>query len=432
MATITPSLSTRVDARGKSEILLRFVGGRDHIFRLHSHLFVAPSRWNNGDVVIPRMETKEQQELITLRKQLEDLVRHLLDSFHAADPDAVDRAYMQEAVELYFHPERGKDAGFFVLFDEFSRTRDVSLGRRNRYDVVRGSLDRFQAIRGEDLQLSTFTTDTLEEYNVFLTQEHLLAGQKKNARVFKGMWRPPKERGKNVIIDYFKILRTFFRWLDQRNIPNKEPFKGYHIGSGVYGTPYYLTIEEREQIYHTNLDNHPYLAIQRDVFVFQCLVGCRVGDLVKIKKTDIVDNVLTYIPRKTINERGVVVRVPLNRTAQEIVARYADMPGEKLLPFITQQRYNDALKKIFIAARMNRIVPVLDPLTRQEKKVPLYEVASSHLARRTFIGNLYKQVADPNLIGALSGHREGSVAFARYRDIDDEMKTDLVKKLEVK
>lgn len=56
----------------------------------------------------------------------------------------------------------------------------------------------------------------------------------------------------------------------------------------------------------------------------------------------------------------------------------------------------------------------------------LYEITSSHLARRTFVGNLYKQVKDPNLVGSLSGHKEGSKAFARYREIDDEMKKELV------
>jgi len=30
------------------------------------------------------------------------------------------------------------------------------------------------------------------------------------------------------------------------------------------------------------------------------------------------------------------------------------------------------------------------------------------------------------LVGALSGHKEGSKAFARYRTIDDEMKQQLV------
>uniref|UniRef100_S0DFL6 Putative integrase n=1 Tax=termite gut metagenome TaxID=433724 RepID=S0DFL6_9ZZZZ len=57
---------------------------------------------------------------------------------------------------------------------------------------------------------------------------------------------------------------------------------------------------------------------------------------------------------------------------------------------------------------------------------PIYEVASSHMARRSFIGNIYKQVKDPNLVGARSGHKEGSKAFARYRDIDEDMKKELI------
>ena len=65
-------------------------------------------------------------------------------------------------------------------------------------------------------------------------------------------------------------------------------------------------------------------------------------------------------------------------------------------------------------------------------KRPLNEVASSHLARRTFVGNLYKQVKDQSLVGAMSGHGEGSKAFARYRSIDDEMKAGVVGLLEVK
>ena len=52
--------------------------------------------------------------------------------------------------------------------------------------------------------------------------------------------------------------------------------------------------------------------------------------------------------------------------------------------------------------------------------VPIDTVASSHLARRTFIGNAYFKVADPNLIGKMSGHVDGSRAFKRYRKIEDE------------
>ena len=68
----------------------------------------------------------------------------------------------------------------------------------------------------------------------------------------------------------------------------------------------------------------------------------------------------------------------------------------------------------------------IESYDRNEEKRAINEIASSHLAWRTFIGNIYKEVKDPNLVGALSGHKEGSKAFARYRDIDEEMKQDPV------
>ena len=97
-----------------------------------------------------------------------------------------------------------------------------------------------------------------------------------------------------------------------------------------------------------------------------------------------------------------------------------------MFPFSTEQHYNRKIKEAFKKAGLDRIVTVLDQQTRQEVQKPLYEVASSHMARRTFIGNIYKKVKDPNLVGSLSGHKEGSKAFARYRDIDEDMKKELI------
>lgn len=76
------------------------------------------------------------------------------------------------------------------------------------------------------------------------------------------------------------------------------------------------------------------------------------------------------------------------------------------------------------------MVTLLDPVTRREVRRPLNQVASSHLARRTFAGNLYRQVKDPALVTSLTGHAEGSRAFSRYREIDLDMKQALVKMLE--
>ena len=75
-------------------------------------------------------------------------------------------------------------------------------------------------------------------------------------------------------------------------------------------------------------------------------------------------------------------------------------------------------------------VAVLNPQTRQYEMKPLYEVATSHMARRTFTGIAYGLVQDPNTIASMTGHVEGSKAFNRYRKIDMSVKKSLMDQLE--
>lgn len=140
----------------------------------------------------------------------------------------------------------------------------------------------------------------------------------------------------------------------------------------------------------------------------------------------IINGAVEYMPNKTKGERPEVIRVPLNTRALALVEKYkgVDKKG-RLFPYISTQKYNDAIKSIFTACGITRIVTVLNPKTGEEERRPINEIASSHMARRTFVGNLYKKVKDPSLVGALSGHKEGSKAFARYREIDEDIKKNL-------
>lgn len=410
MATVTASLSTKVDQRGKAEILLRFVGGHAAVFRLHSRLWVDPSRFRDGAVIVPRLGGPEQRELLELRADLEDLRTRLLDWFAMAPRQTVTGAALQSVVD------RGGELhvrGFFDAWEAFAESRDVSGGRLKHYATVRDALQRFQKHRRAKLDLEAFTAEDLDAFRDFILEE------------------PGKEkRSRNYATDCLKIVRAFWRWCLERGLTKNDPFVGFKIGSAVYGTPYYLTIEERDALYKLDLGKYPRLEVVRDVFIFQCLTGCRYGDLARFRRGDVVDGVLTYIPRKTSEGRPVTVRVPLTATARAIVEKYDGLAGAKLLPVRDNQTYNEAIKTVFEKAGLTRPVAVLNPVTRKEEKRPLCDVASSHLARRTFVGNLYKQVKDPALVGSLSGHAEGSRAFARYRDIDDDLKRQTVELLE--
>ena len=289
---------------------------------------------------------------------------------------------------------------------------------------------RYEALTGIRLALDTVTADDIRAFEAYIRKEGAIV--KENPEIMKicPESRKIEARGENTISERMMILRTVFLYAVKNGHTNNNPFNRYEIPAPVYGTPYYITIEERNRLYALNLSHRPELAAQRDIFVFQCLIGCRVSDLLKLTRSNLISGAIEYIPRKTKDDRPTTVRVPLNTIAKEIVARYENKDRAALLPFISAQQYNNAIKEAFTLAGLTRMVTILDPQSRQEVQRPLNEIASSHLARRTFVGNLYKQVKDPNLIAKLSGHVEGSRAFARYRDIDEEMRQDLVKMLE--
>ena len=174
------------------------------------------------------------------------------------------------------------------------------------------------------------------------------------------------------------------------------------------------------------------ILIQRDIFVFHCLIGCRVGDLLKMTNKYIVDGILVYTPHKTKDdgEEGMQARVPLHPKVISLINKYNGLDSKgRLFPFISAQKYNEAIKVIFKLAGVTRNVEVRNPLTGENELRPINEIASSHLARRTFIGNAYFKVQDPNLIGKMSGHVEGSQAFKRYRKIEDSTLREVINQL---
>jgi integrase len=99
---------------------------------------------------------------------------------------------------------------------------------------------------------------------------------------------------------------------------------------------------------------------------------------------------------------------------------------QPIFPFPPKQFYSKSIQPLLKAVGIDRIVQVYDTTTSETVAKHLYEVATTHTARKTFIANLYKKVKDSEQVAAMSGHSEGSRAFARYRQIDDEMKREIV------
>ena len=431
------------DTNTQATIYFRLRGdGKD--IKAASELTINPNHWNpEKQGYKDRVALVTDDEKIKLSNDIRNIISLITDNY---TPE-VDAEWLKEMIDRYHHPERYKTPeqiarenkpSFERLLEEFETKYKVSEVRKKNFRVVKRAILRYELYvratrRGQKafrLDIDEITADTLRDMWDFFENEYKYHEQYPAIYEEAPEKRTPLPRGKNTLIDCFGRIRTFFNWCYDTKKTKNRPFDEFKLEECTYGTPIYITLEERDKLYDKDLSGHPQVEIQRDIFVFQSLIGCRIGDLYRMTTANVINDAVEYIPRKTKEGNPVTVRVPLNDKAKAILAKYKDHGGDKLLPFISEQKYNDAIKKAFKLAKINRIVTILDPLTNEEVKKPLYEVVSSHMARRTFIGNIYKRVKDPNLVGALSGHKEGSKAFARYREIDDEMKRELVSLLD--
>lgn len=437
MATI--SAFVRTSKKGaKCKVRFRIRDGRDIQLFYTSNLEINPTHWDTKRQEIKSKVVYDTVERTEFNANVAKWKTILLDVYASLpNKDNISSELFCIEVDKHLNPEKFhlQKQGFFELCDEFLQKRKLSQVRQANFKSLFRVLRRFEIWRQTKddnyvLDIDTVSLDDLYILDNYMRNEHVIVSAQPQIYMQVTESRKPNPRGTNTISGMMKKLRTIFIWAVDNDKTTNNPFKKYTIDDCVYGTPFYISIDERNRIYHTNLSRHPKLSIQRDIFVFQCLIGCRIGDLYTLTRDNLICDAIEYIPRKSKDGRPITVRVPLNTVACEILRRYTDYEGPSLLPLISEQKYNKAIKQIFLAAGLKRKVTILNPLTREPEQHPIWEVASSHMARRTFVGNLYKQVKDPNLVGALSGHKEGSKAFARYRDIDEEMKTDLVKLLE--
>jgi len=295
----------------------------------------------------------------------------------------------------------------YMLFDNFLKERKLSENRYEHYMVLKRCLERYEVHSNNPF---TFELD-LPSFENYLSIEHTLR-------------KKQHQRGINTVTGLMSKLRSFFLWAVANEHTTINPFHKFKIEEAMYGTPYFITIDERNYLYKHDFKARTELSIQRDIFIFQCHVGCRIGDLMTFTSSNVIDGYLEFIADKTAKKNLRTIRIPLSNTAKEIINKYAG--GVMLLPFISEVNYNLAIKEMFLIAKLTRSITVLNTITRKDEQKPLNEIASSGLARRCLIGNLYSKVQDPNIVGSISGHVEGSKAFNRYRTIDDKIKTDTI------
>ena len=419
MANVQYRLSTRV-VNGQAEVLIRFYASRVLDQRAHTRVYVPAHLWNekkqrlNTATRYVTLETATAAELQAKLDTLEQVVlsRYIHDQYATYKgwlQRVVDEAMIPQALGITSEPLTAAKACL-----DYAHESRLSKSTCTHYEVLSRTLERFAA-NVHPLFMNNLTPQDITDLQAFLYNEY--------------------PRSHNTVVTRLRKFRAVCYWAIRKGVLNKCPFGegGFKLEQEVYGTPTTLSMDEIEQIYRAPMPTQR-MAEQRDIFVFQCYVGQRISDLQRMTDANIISDTegktLQYIQHKTNKTNPQITSVPLSDTAVEILDRYHGKQRDgRILPFIAEQNYNYAIKDILREAGITRLVSVLNTHTFEEESKPICDIASSHLARRSFISNVYEVTQEERLTISLSGHAEGSRALDRYIHIKQSTKRAVIDKL---
>ena len=218
---------------------------------------------------------------------------------------------------------------------------------------------------------------------------------------------------------FYSILGTLFDWMVKERVIDANPCRDAMIETPKQYKKeiLWLTIQQRDKLADAPLKSER-RQLARDIFIFACHTGCRISDIQNLTPKNIIYNVpdkytgelvnvLSYEPIKTSHGREETrVFFPLSPKAMEIVEKYkGSTRNGKLFPTTKVPSYDRMLKLIFLDAGLTDPVEVVNPDTGERVTRPLCELATSHLARKTFTVNLnFATGGNISIVKEAAGH----------------------------
>ena len=199
-----------------------------------------------------------------------------------------------------------------------------------------------------------------------------------------------------------------------------------HLNKGVLH--YMRSITPKRKKEYTIVTSYE---VYKDILIFLCGTGMRFGDMLNLrvddKEFDSEDRMKGEIKYQSEKTR-TITRVPLNRLTMDIFNKYSNGKGKEDYLFprtnsnnpISNTKFNKHIKEICRIIGLNRGVKSIQyNLNRTIVKgtdisVDLYEKVSSHIGRKSFIGEQIERGTPPRVIMSMTGHKSQKVFDGYY------------------
>lgn len=221
----------------------------------------------------------------------------------------------------------------------------------------------------------------------------------------------------NTIKEKMNVFGAIMRFAKKQKLIVDNPFDDLHFAK-VKTVKSKLTAVEIKKLMDANLSGK--MEEARDIFM-ACIYlrGIRIGDLLYLKKSDIIDGRLEYTELKT----GVQHNVGISPELAEIFERWS---GKNKLGYIFS--FLEVVKGkdqfVFKAGMRNAIAKIGPQIKRITKNLAIDKNVSPHTARHTFSKFANEVIKNTSITKDLIGHQTLAVHEGYISDISDDLVMD--------
>jgi hypothetical protein len=406
--------------------LIYLHGGKEK--RLGTGRSVPSKYWNRKEERITAKAKEIDIDYIEINGELDRfeakikgiISKYKRDNEVTSDPDS-DYVYTEF---LKNDPEKSKEKNVILCLEDFIQRRETRVKDRKLHDAILDDLKDFLESTGRPINKFYFkdiNNRFLEDWvDSLLKRNYIIYHYKKRGKVTI----PKKKIGlENSTIK--KRISTFKTFIDKMRIEHKNvnmDYKDFKVGlKDLRDEDNIITLDPTEfkLVKDFDLSNNPSLERVRDLYIVDCQLGLRFGDLHRLNNRHIKEKIsedgkmrkyIDIVTEKT-NQR---VYPPIRPFTERVLEKY-----NYKLPHISNDKADDYIRK----ALKFMDIKTLNEDTESQRQSgpkpeiivkPKYEYITFHTARKYFITECLMKRVPINKIMEWSGHNSDFRVFERY------------------
>ncbi len=392
--------STKEKAYLHLRLLYRF-NDTDFVFGGNTKLEVTKDYWTKQHKQKRPKDIEISNTQTVVNNKINLLANYILNSFNAESMNNINKDWLILQIDNFYNPLKEdedipKDLTKYIEYYIDYRIHELASTSIQKFKTIKNKMEKLQQERRKPILISEINDSFKNEFVTYY---------KKN------------NYAQNTIQREFTFIKTFCRHARFLGLETSQQLDGLSIDKGKV-EKIYLTFDELhklESIEPKKLSES--LNNAKDWLIISCYTGQRISDFLRFTANMIrIENgksLIEFTQKKT----NKLMTVPLHKKVLEILEkRNGQFPYS-----ISDQRYNEFIKRVCEIAEINQIVfGSVQKSTDKKSKVyrkeegfyKKHELITSHIGRRSFATNFYGTIPTSLLIN-VTGHST-EVMFLNY------------------